>query len=42
MVADLALVIALSIPVLALGFALGVRFETGAPGVLVFLLVAGL
>lgn len=42
MIADLALVIALSIPVLALGFALGVRFSTGALGVLVFLLVAGL
>jgi len=41
MVADLVLVISLSIPVLALGFATGVRFETGVLGVIVFLLVAG-
>ena len=42
MVADLVLVISLSIPVLALGFATGVRFKTGVLGVIVFLLVAGL
>jgi ABC-2 type transport system permease protein len=42
MVADLVLVIGLSLPVLALGFATGVRFETGVLGVLLFLLVAGL
>jgi ABC-2 type transport system permease protein len=42
MVADLALVMVLSLPVLALGFAVGVRFETGLLGVLVFLLLAGL
>ncbi|WP_052367261.1 ABC transporter permease [Paraoerskovia marina] len=41
MVADLALVIGLSIPVLILGFALGVTFEAGVVGVLVFLLFAG-
>jgi ABC-2 type transport system permease protein len=41
MVADIAVVIALSIPVLVLGFAYGVRFETGPLGVLVFVLVAG-
>jgi ABC-2 type transport system permease protein len=41
MVADFVLVIALSIPVLALGFAVGVRFESGVLGVLVFLLLAG-
>lgn len=42
MVADLALVIALSLPVLALGFILGVGFVTGPLGVLAFLLLAGL
>jgi ABC-2 type transport system permease protein len=42
MVADLVLVIGLSVPVLALGFATGVRFETGVIGVLVFVLLAGL
>ncbi len=42
MMADFALVIALSIPVVVLGFAVGVRFETGAAGVLVFILMAGL
>ncbi len=42
MVADFALVIALSVPVLALGFVLGVSFETGVAGVLAFLLLAGL
>ena len=41
MVADIAVVIALCIPVLLLGFAYGVRFETGPIGVLVFLLIAG-
>ncbi|MCU1458406.1 MAG: type transporter [Actinomycetia bacterium] len=41
MVADFALVIALSIPVLILGFILGVRFETGILGALLFLLMAG-
>ncbi|MDP9364415.1 MAG: ABC transporter permease [Chloroflexota bacterium] len=42
MIADLALVMALSLPVLGLGFAVGVRFETGLLGVLVFILLAGL
>lgn len=42
MVADLVLVIALCVPVLILGFALGVRFETGALGVVAFLVIAGL
>ncbi len=41
MVADFVLVMSLSIPVLILGFALGVRFETGPLGVVVFLLLAG-
>lgn len=42
MIADLALVMALTAPVLLLGFAVGVRFETGVLGVLVFSLLAGL
>jgi ABC-2 type transport system permease protein len=42
MVADLALVMGLALPVLALGFATGVRFETGVLGVVVFVLGAGL
>lgn len=42
MVADLLLVIALSIPVLLLGLALGVEFVTGFAGALAFLLIAGL
>lgn len=42
MVADFVLVVALTIPVLALGFAVGVRFETGLLGVLAFILIAAL
>ena len=42
MVADFALVIALSIPVLILGAIVGVSFSTGIPGALLFLLLAGL
>jgi ABC-2 type transport system permease protein len=42
MVADLALVIGLTLPVLLLGFAVGVRFETGFPGMLLFVAMAGL
>jgi len=42
MVADVALVIALTVPVLALGFAFGVGFESGPLGVVVFVLIAGL
>jgi ABC-2 type transport system permease protein len=41
MVADLALVMALTLPVLVLGFAVGVGFETGVLGVLLFVLLAG-
>lgn len=41
MVADFSLVCALSIPVTALGLALGVRFETGVLGMLAFILLAG-
>ena len=42
MLADFALVIALSLPVLLLGFVLGVGFVTGPLGLLVFLLIAGM
>jgi len=42
MVADFALVIALSIPVIILGALVGVQFVTGILGILVFLLLAGL
>jgi ABC-2 type transport system permease protein len=41
MVADFALVIGLTMPVLALGFAVGVGFETGVLGALLFVLMAG-
>jgi ABC-2 type transport system permease protein len=41
MIADFALVVALSIPVLILGFIVGVGFTTGIPGLLLFLLLAG-
>jgi ABC-2 type transport system permease protein len=41
MIADFALVVALSIPVLILGFIVGVKFTTGIIGLLVFLLLAG-
>ncbi len=41
MVADLALVMALTLPVIALGFIVGVRFETGVLGVLLFIALAG-
>lgn len=40
MCADVALVIFLSIPILGLGFAYGVRFGTGVLGVLAFVLIA--
>lgn len=36
MAADVVVIIALCVPVLAIGFAIGVRFSTGVPGVLVF------
>ena len=42
MIADFALVCTLCIPVVGLGFALGVRFETGVLGVLGFIFIAGL
>lgn len=42
MVADFALVIALSIPVLILGAIVGVSFTTGLLGILLFLLLSGL
>ena len=42
MVADVALVVALTLPVLVLGFTFGVGFESGALGVVVFVLIAGL
>lgn len=37
MVADVVVILALCVPVLAIGFGVGVRFSTGAAGVLVFL-----
>jgi ABC-2 type transport system permease protein len=42
MMADLFLITTLSIPVVIMGFIVGVRFETGIPGVLLFILMAGL
>ncbi len=42
MVADFALVMALAVPVIILGFVTGVRFETGVAGILLFVLMAGL
>jgi ABC-2 type transport system permease protein len=41
MVADFILIIALSIPVVLLGLAVGVRFDTGLVGVLLFFLMTG-
>ncbi len=40
MVADFVLVVALSIPVILLGFIVGVRFETGLVGIVAFVLIA--
>jgi ABC-2 type transport system permease protein len=37
MVADIVVIVALCLPVLAIGFAVGVRFVTGVPGVLAFI-----
>jgi ABC-2 type transport system permease protein len=42
MVADFTLVVALTIPVLVVGFAVGVSFATGVVGVVVFVLLAAL
>src|SRR5438132_599990 len=40
MCADVAVATALTVPILALGFAIGVRFETGVLGVVAFILMA--
>lgn len=40
MVADMAVAAALTVPIVLLGFALGVRFESGPLGVLVFIVIA--
>ena len=40
-VADFALVVALTLPVIAIGFIVGVRFESGLIGVLLFALLSG-
>ncbi len=42
MAADVVVIVTLSLPVLAIGFALGVRFTTGVPGVLAFIAFSGL
>lgn len=42
MAADVAVACALTVPIIILGFVLGVRFETGPLGVLVFIAMAGL
>ncbi|MEI7818563.1 MAG: ABC transporter permease [bacterium] len=42
MIADFALVIALSIPVIILGTVLGIKFVTGFGGIIAFLLISGL
>ncbi len=42
MVADVAVAMALTVPVLILGFAIGVRFETGVLGLIVFIAIAAL
>ena len=42
MVADFALVVALTVPVLLLGFIVGVRFESGPLGMLLFILISGM
>jgi ABC-2 type transport system permease protein len=42
MVADFTLVVALTIPVLIVGFAVGVNFVTGVAGVIAFVLIAAL
>ena len=41
MMADLALVLALAVPVLLVGLGLGVRFATGVPGMVVFVVLSG-
>ena len=42
MVADFVLVVTLTMPVVALGFIVGVRFESGPVGVIVFVLISGI
>jgi ABC-2 type transport system permease protein len=42
MVADVVVLVTLCIPVLVIGFALGVRFETGLAGVVLFVVICGL
>jgi ABC-2 type transport system permease protein len=42
MMADLFLILTLSVLVLGMGLAVGVRFDTGIPGMLLFLAIAGL
>ena len=42
MVADFALVIALTVPVIIMGFIVGISFKTGPPGIVVFMLLSGL
>ena len=42
MAADITLVVAMSIPVVIMGFVVGVRFETGILGVVAFVAIAGL
>ncbi len=42
MMADFVLIVALTIPVIIMGFIVGVSFETGALGILAFMLLGGL
>lgn len=42
MAADILVIVVLCVPVLAIGFAFGVRFATGLPGVVLFLAYSGL
>ena len=42
MIADFILIVALTIPVIIMGFIAGVGFETGLPGILAFIGIAGI
>jgi ABC-2 type transport system permease protein len=42
MVADFSLVVALTLPVVAMGYVVGIRFETGPLGIVIFMLMGGL
>ena len=42
MIADFALVVALTVPVVIMGFIAGVGWETGVPGIMLFMFLAGL